>query len=255
MERGRIDDSLLHPFVILIIGIIFVPFLVATSLRLGGNVLGFDMETAVADAAVTGIAVILQGITLTFLTVHHVIRAGGLGLTLRAIGIRVEGWRNEVRVGLLWGAVLLFVNVVTSNAAGFVFQRLMPEAEFQEQLNMETSALTEVLGFDAPLWVKLTLVVSAAVVAPVAEELFFRGYLHGVLRHRFGAAALFWSSMTFAFVHFYVINFIPIFLIGALLARLYERRGNIIAPIVAHATVNFVLLVVVWSGIAGGGGA
>ena len=46
------------------------------------------------------------------------------------------------------------------------------------------------------------------------------------------------SALLFASVHLYLINFLPIFLIGVLLARLYERTGSLAAPIVAHATAN-----------------
>ncbi len=45
-------------------------------------------------------------------------------------------------------------------------------------------------------------------------------------------------ALLFAAVHLYLVNFLPIFLIGLLLARLYERTGALAVPISAHTTAN-----------------
>jgi membrane protease YdiL (CAAX protease family) len=86
-------------------------------------------------------------------------------------------------------------------------------------------------------------VVSVVVVAPVAEEIFFRGFLYGGLRGRFGVwvSALI-SSALFGLAHAADgLVLVPVlFVVGLGLALLYERRGALGASIAAHAVFNIV---------------
>jgi membrane protease YdiL (CAAX protease family) len=79
------------------------------------------------------------------------------------------------------------------------------------------------------------------VVAPIAEELFFRGFLFGALRkHGLWLAALV-SGITFGLVHVSSspIGFIvPLAALGVILALLYERTGSLYPPIALHALNN-----------------
>jgi membrane protease YdiL (CAAX protease family) len=103
---------------------------------------------------------------------------------------------------------------------------------------------------DTPL--QLTLAVIAAVVlAPVAEELLFRGLLHRGLRRRLRivpATAL--SSVLFAVVHVDValsqpLALVGLTLVGVILAVAYERTGSLIVPVVIHAVHNAVTITAV----------
>lgn len=83
------------------------------------------------------------------------------------------------------------------------------------------------------------LVLLAVVVAPITEELIFRAGIYRFLKGRFTARfALIFSSLFFAFMHFNLVSFIPLFLLGMLLCRSYERTGNILIPIIFHAFFN-----------------
>jgi hypothetical protein len=76
------------------------------------------------------------------------------------------------------------------------------------------------------------------VAAPVAEELFFRGLVHGALR-RFGVPiATVASSGFFAAVHFVPAAIPVLFAVGVALALLYERTGSLIPGILVHACIN-----------------
>jgi uncharacterized protein len=99
---------------------------------------------------------------------------------------------------------------------------------------------------------QLTLAVIAAVVlAPVAEELLFRGLLHRGLRRRLRvvpATAL--SSVLFAVVHVDValsqpLALVGLTLVGVILAVAYERTGSLIVPVVIHAVHNAVTIAAV----------
>lgn len=79
------------------------------------------------------------------------------------------------------------------------------------------------------------------VVAPLAEELFFRGFLFGALRRRGLVVAAGVSGLAFGLAHLggSPVGFIvPLALLGILLALLYERTGSLYPPIALHALNN-----------------
>ncbi|HXF56618.1 MAG TPA: CPBP family intramembrane glutamic endopeptidase [Actinomycetota bacterium] len=80
-------------------------------------------------------------------------------------------------------------------------------------------------------------------LAPLGEELYFRGFLYRGLRRRYGTwpSALV-SGALFGVVHFGGLAFLLIIpslvLVGVGLALLFEWRRSILAPMAAHAVFN-----------------
>lgn len=239
--RGAIDDSLIHPLAILFIGMILVPMLLAQAGRLVGQSIGLDMADPFVSTGLTIGVVIIQGVVLVGLTLRHATTPAGLGLPATSLGLSTHHFWREVRVGIMWGMLLLLANVITSQLSQAVFRRIMGEEQFRAQLTLEGAQFVELVSSGLPTWLIILFAFSSVIVAPIAEELFFRGYVHAVFRSRVPNHALFLSSALFAFVHFYVIHLIPVFVIGLLLAVLYERRGSLTAPIVAHSFSNLVV--------------
>jgi len=92
-------------------------------------------------------------------------------------------------------------------------------------------------------------IVAAVVVAPLGEELFFRGYaLAGLARKGPPNTALLFSSVLFAAVHLNPIGFIPFFFAGIVLGTLFLRTGSLATSIVAHATNNLIVTTLVFLG-------
>jgi membrane protease YdiL (CAAX protease family) len=108
--------------------------------------------------------------------------------------------------------------------------------------------LLESIGFDAEpqaaeqaiaLVDPWLVVIAVVILAPIAEEIFFRGVVFNAwLREGGPRWALFGSSALFALIHLSVVAVVPIFLLGLALAWVYRRTGNLLAPIAMHATVN-----------------
>ncbi len=91
---------------------------------------------------------------------------------------------------------------------------------------------------------RFAIFLSAAIVAPIAEEIFFRGLIYGVAK-RFGglfSAALF-NSALFAFIHGNIPNFGPLFVLALLLTLAYEYSGSLYVPMCMHALLNSSMLV------------
>lgn len=86
---------------------------------------------------------------------------------------------------------------------------------------------------------KLTLIIGACVIAPVAEEIIFRGYLYPVVkRYTEPVMAALFTGVIFGAIHGNVWAVIPLAIFGVLLAVLYEKSGSIWACILCHALFN-----------------
>lgn len=107
---------------------------------------------------------------------------------------------------------------------------------------LEAIGFTQDLGvLDAVLERGDTTVVLVAfvVVAPVAEELFFRGVVYNAwLRERGPRVALFGSAALFAAIHTSLFSLVPIFALGVALALVYRSTRSLAAAMAMHAGFN-----------------
>ena len=88
-------------------------------------------------------------------------------------------------------------------------------------------------------------IVLAVVIAPISEELLFRGILLPALGRRWGVgAAIAISSVLFALLHFHVPSLVPLLVLSVALSLAYIYTESIVAPIVMHMLFNSVSLVV-----------
>jgi CAAX protease family protein len=80
------------------------------------------------------------------------------------------------------------------------------------------------------------------VVAPIAEEIFFRGIVYGFFRRWGRVAALIISTLAFVAAHG-MGSALPVTQLvgGILFALAYEYEGNLMVPIVIHSTGNLSL--------------
>lgn len=81
--------------------------------------------------------------------------------------------------------------------------------------------------------------VAVVLVAPVVEELFFRGLLLGALRRRWGTGvAVVGSSLVFGVTHFQPLQFVALTAAGLMFAGAAVRTGRLAAAIAVHAGFN-----------------
>ena len=92
--------------------------------------------------------------------------------------------------------------------------------------------------FDSP-WLIAAIGIPVVITAPIAEEVFFRGFIFGGLGRYvpFLAAALV-SGIIFAVPHADIGLMIPFSLIGAILANTYRSSGSLMTSIVVHFVFN-----------------
>jgi membrane protease YdiL (CAAX protease family) len=106
-------------------------------------------------------------------------------------------------------------------------------------LSIQPDVVPLFTGLSSP-WL---LFIGGIVVAPLVEEIFFRGFVFAGLRNRYGwqKAALL-SAALFGLIHFTPTAIIPIFLLGYIFAYLYQRSGSLWPSILMHASSNAVAL-------------
>lgn len=99
-------------------------------------------------------------------------------------------------------------------------------------------------------WGWILLAVIVVVGAPLAEELFYRGLLLQSLRKR-GLpdwVACVVSGAVFAVLHLQALQFLGLFVLGALLAALVVRTGRLGPAVVTHAAFNAATVVILYLG-------
>lgn len=151
------------------------------------------------------------------------------GFSLRALGLRLPR-----RWALLPGAVL------SAYAALVAYQVVL---QLLAHFGVETSGLSEgntlPVGGGVSLAAWILLGVAVVVVAPIAEEIFFRGLVFRALAGRMPLPAAYAvSGLVFAAFHLNVSVLVPFALIGAIFAWAFWNSGSLWTTIGAHAAVN-----------------
>ena len=92
----------------------------------------------------------------------------------------------------------------------------------------------------------LWAIVTVVVMAPIFEEVLFRGILLESLRARYGVvAALMLSSLLFAVIHFHLTVAVNAFFMGLILGYIYLETNSLWSVIFLHAlnnTISYVLM-------------
>ena len=112
-----------------------------------------------------------------------------------------------------------------------------------EAVGIDTAGATSSTFIEEGKAVLILLALLALLIAPVCEELFFRGFVFGGLTNRFGfwkAAVM--SALLFGLVHVEPIKIFPLFILGLLLAGAYYRTRSLWSSALAHFLNNGIAL-------------
>ncbi len=156
----------------------------------------------------------------------------------RGLGARDLGFVYPRRWWPLWVAVLGAFGVVVLWGLALILA---------EALGFEVAALQEgnVPSFtgDRSSSVYLLAALAIVVVAPINEELFFRGLAFRALFGSWGVeAGIIGSGLMFGLFHFDLNVIVPFTAIGALFAYSYRESRSLWTPIAAHTIFNGVNL-------------
>ena len=96
-------------------------------------------------------------------------------------------------------------------------------------------------------WQFFLLLVLGGILAPLKEEVFFRGIFYPPLRNVYGRGqGILFTASIFALLHFDVVRFIPLFVGGVVLTWIYEKTSSLWPAILAHGTWNVLMALALW---------
>jgi membrane protease YdiL (CAAX protease family) len=105
-------------------------------------------------------------------------------------------------------------------------------------LGVETQGeqITQLFGnLSSPVW----FFIVGAILAPLVEEMFFRGFLFQGFRARYGwVPGLLLSSAIFGIAHLDPVALVPTFILGCVLAYMYQRSNSIWPGVIFHTMIN-----------------
>ncbi len=199
----------------------------------------------------------LSGISAAGVSIWRVVVAAlsfqGAGLILIARFLREHqiGWvpafgflerrGRAVLLGALVALIFLPVGWGLQQASAFIMTHL-PHFPMEPEEQLPVRVLRVSLSWPG----RITLGAAAILLAPVAEEILFRGLLYVAIKQAgYPRIALWGAALLFAAVHANVVTFVPLTVLALVLTALYERTNNLLASITAHAlfnALNFVTL-------------
>ena len=185
-----------------------------------------------ANVAVLPVA-ILVGVTVWF-QVNRRFYQTPISLAA-AFGFNRRNTGRCLLLGLGTGFGLVGIAMALALSTSLLIQALGDQAEPQKLVTLiaEEAAKPDQTG------TLVFFVVMAAVVAPVVEEILFRGILYPAIKQiGYPRIAAIGTAILFALFHVNLLTFASLTAVALGLIALYEFTDNLLAPIVAHAVFN-----------------
>ena len=138
-------------------------------------------------------------------------------------------------LGLGTGLGLVLIAMALALLTSRLLQALGNQAEPQKLVSLiaEEAAKPDQTGS------LIFFVVMAVAVAPIAEEILFRGILYPAIKQiGHPRAAAIGTALLFALFHVNLLTFASLTVVALVLIALYEFTDNLLAPIIAHAVFN-----------------
>lgn len=236
-DAGDPDEAFRVPFTVLDSGLMVVWTLLAqVVVALVATVVGvLDLGTDLSDQPVNVLSVTIVGQSLTLVGVMAYLQARG-ALSWRLLGPVRPRLRH-----VWWGAGLGMTGLLMVVVLGAMINQFFGPFDAPEQFALQVS--------DASVLVLMLSIVTAVVMAPLVEELVFRGMLFQSIRSRLGlSAAIVIQALVFAYIHIEVVGSPPAIVglvaLGLWFAAIFHRVGSLVVAISAHAFYNLAVVVI-----------
>lgn len=202
-----------------------VVFFILGAIIIGGAVAAFGEDSLEASLSEATAIVVLDVVLVA--TVLVVIARKGAGILELGFRPPRQGW--PLTLGFVVLAYLAAIGLVTVYGIAIDLvglDELEPGPQLDEDFFDETSVVV-LTGF------------AIVFLAPIAEEVFFRGFIYGGLRRYLGLPLAGLASGTlFALAHGDPGLIVPFAGIGLILSFLYEYTRSLYAPIAVHFVFN-----------------
>ncbi len=166
----------------------------------------------------------------------HSMYLNAIGMAVAALAVACTIKKPEIELKIKYKPALqLFTVVVMAYSASALFNILLGMIPWEE-LFAKPVAPEESAFFGIPWWARI---LCYEIVAPVSEELLFRQVIYKRLRGISPVwAAVLISALLFGFYHGNLVQGIYAFIMGCLLALVYEWTGSFAASVLFHMLAN-----------------
>lgn len=150
--------------------------------------------------------------------------------SLSDIGVKISEPLRSIQAGVVYGLAVIFLMFMISIMIAST--GLEPDAPF---------------GIPETVSGLILVLIAGAIMAPAGEELFFRAYVVTALKKRYNIYfTYFFSASFFALLHLDIIGLIPIFIIGVILAYVFDKYNNVLPCMIIHGMYNFVAIMALY---------
>lgn len=159
----------------------------------------------------------------------------------RDLGLRRASLGDFGRYGLIGGLLLIIMVLIM----GYVLKYFQPD--------LPPQAIEEMLRSSGQLTYIIAIVFAGVVLAPIAEEIFYRGMIYPLFRKYLGTT---WGAvgagLLFGLAHWDLWRALPLAIGGAVLCYIYEKSGSIFVSMVAHGVWNGVMCILIYFSLSVG---
>jgi hypothetical protein len=157
------------------------------------------------------------------------------------------GFANNPRRAIMWGVIVASLFLPLGMGLQWLSAEVMLHLP-RLHLKPEPQESVQTLQMAVSWTNRFGLGAVTILVAPLAEEMFFRGILYPALKSAgFPRLALWGTALLFGVVHMNFVTFVPLVTLAIGLTLLYERTNNLWAPITAHSLFNALNFVILYS--------
>lgn len=162
-----------------------------------------------------------------------------------AFGFHGGKYRRAILFGILTGVSIVPIAWTLQMVSVQVLEWLQWNPQSQElvQTFQQTTKEASTTGI---LNQRIAFGVSVILLAPIAEEILFRGLIYPTIKNLgFPKVGLWISAIVFALMHQNMAGMIPFIFLGIVLVLVYEETDSLLAPILTHSifnTANFLFM-------------
>jgi membrane protease YdiL (CAAX protease family) len=184
------------------------------------------------DHLVMSIGAVVTMAAMMFLAHVHFARG------LKGFGLNIKTIAKDFVMAILnllatWPLMMAAITMT------MFFARLLSGQDYQMQQHQQLEMITE----NPQLPLRIMIVFVAVVIAPLLEEMMFRGFVQTTIRSYFNIRNSAWpaiaaSSVFFAIMHADPGHWPTLFVLGLCLGYSYEKSGSLFRPIFIHFFFN-----------------
>jgi membrane protease YdiL (CAAX protease family) len=159
----------------------------------------------------------------------------------RDLGLRGASLGNFMRYGILGGFMLIIMVLLM----GIVLKYFQPD--------LPPQSIEEMLRSAGRLPDFILIMIAGVVLAPIAEEIFYRGMIYPLFRKYLGTT---WGAVgagiLFGLAHWDLWRALPLAIGGAALCYIYEKSNSILVSMIAHGVWNGLMCMLIYFSLSVG---